>query len=466
MFAITNGKSLPLLGLLFLGLLLASTIGSLSAQTPGSAKTVEAPATTTPAKISDTGSQIDSGRTAWMLVSTALVLLMVPGLALFYGGMVRQKNMLNTFLLTLIAMGVIGVEWVLVGYNLAFGDSMGGIIGWSAGGFALGNIPWHKVENGVPLLVFVMFQGKFAIITPALISGAIAERVKFSGYIVFILLWSIIVYAPLAHMVWSPSGWLFKKGVLDFAGGTVVHISAGVSALVLVLTFLRKRIGYPTDTIRPGTVFQTLLGAGLLWVGWFGFNAGSAIATTDDFMLRAGLAFATTQIAASVAALVWIVIEWTWHGKPTSVGLASGMVAGLVAITPAAGHVSPGAALLIGAVASIVCYAAVYAKSRLGYDDTLDVFGVHGMGGLWGALATGLFVRVGSDNLGLFVPGGSSAQFGLQVLGVSVGIGVAVVGTLLVGLLVHSTIGLRVTAKEETIGLDQTQHGESASLTR
>ncbi len=417
-------------------------------------------------KPSDAAGKIDSGRTAWMLVSTALVLLMVPGLALFYGGMVRQKNMLNTILLSLIAMGVIGVEWVLIGYNMAFGSTLGGVVGWSSGGFALANIPWSQVENGVPKLVFVMFQGKFAIITPALISGAIAERVKFPGYVLFILLWAIVVYNPLAHMVWSAEGWLFKKGVLDFAGGTVVHISAGVSALILVLTFLRQRVGYPTDAIRPGSLFQTLLGAGLLWVGWFGFNAGSAIATTDDFMLRAGLAFTTTQIAASAAALVWILIEWLQHGKPTSVGLASGMVAGLVAITPAAGHVSPGSALLIGSLASVLCYGAVMLKNRLGYDDTLDVFGVHGVGGMWGALATGLFVIVGSDNLGLFVAPHSGTQFGLQILGVAFGVAFAAVGTLVVATIVNVTVGLRVTPKEETLGLDHTQHGETGFLTR
>ncbi len=246
-------------------LLLQWSAGVLTAQTQNPS---EVPAQVEK-KISDSASSLDSGRTAWMLVSTALVLLMVPGLALFYGGMVRQKNMLNTILMSLIAMGVIGVEWVLIGYNMAFGKSIGG--------FALANISWDAVSNGVPSLVFVMFQGKFAIITPALLSGAIVERVKFSSYIVFILLWSVLVYNPLAHMVWAPGGWLLQKGVLDFAGGTVVHISAGFSALVLVLFFLKKRIGYPQFSIKPGSLFQTLLGASLLWVGWFGFNAGSAL---------------------------------------------------------------------------------------------------------------------------------------------------------------------------------------------
>lgn len=410
---------------------------------------------------SDQKSKIDSGRTAWMLVSTALVLLMVPGLALFYGGMVRTKNMLNTLVLSLISMAVIGVEWVLLGYNMAFGESIGGIVGWSPNGFALMNIPWDKVENGVPYLVFVMFQGKFAIITPALITGALVERIRFSSYLVFSLLWAILVYNPLAHMVWGAGGILLEKGVLDFAGGTVVHISAGISALVLVIFFVRQRIGYPEDTIRPGSLFQTLLGAGLLWVGWFGFNGGSAIATADDFMLRAGLAFTTTQIAAATAALVWILIEWIWHGKPTGLGLATGMVAGLVAITPAAGHVSPTMALVIGILAGLFCFLGVLLKGKFNYDDTLDVFGVHGIGGIVGALATGLFVTIGSEHLGLFITG-ESTQFLLQLQGVVFSIIYAVIGTLIVGFIVDKTMGLRVSKQEEILGLDITQHGESS----
>jgi len=410
--------------------------------------------------ISDIGEHIDSGRTAWMLVSTALVLLMVPGLALFYGGMVRYKNMLNTIILSLVCMGIIGVEWVLIGYNMAFGKSIGGFVGWSSGGFGLQNIPWNSVMNGVPALVFVMFQGKFAIITPALITGAVVERIRFSTFLIFALLWSIFIYNPLAHMVWGEGGWLLNLGVLDFAGGTVVHISAGISALVLVLFFVKNRIGYPEDAIRPSSLYQTLLGAGLLWVGWFGFNAGSAIATSDDFMLRAGLAFTTTQIAAATAALTWIIIEWMWHKKASGLGLASGMVAGLVAITPAAGHVMPLSALYIGALAGLFCFMGVVMKEKLGYDDTLDVFGVHGIGGIVGALATGLFVVVGSDHPGLFV-GGDASQFGLQLVGVSFGIGYAAVGTLILGFLINSVTKFRVSPKEETLGLDVTQHGET-----
>ncbi|MBX7056777.1 MAG: ammonium transporter [Leptospirales bacterium] len=408
----------------------------------------------------DAAAHIDSGRTAWMLVSSAFVLLMAPGLALFYGGMVRQKNMLNTIILSLACIAVIGVEWVLVGYNMAFGQSHAGLLGWSSGGFALGNIPWDRVHpSGVPELLFVMFQGKFAIITPALITGAIVERVKFSGFMVFALLWAILIYNPLAHMVWASDGWLFKAGVLDFAGGTVVHISAGISALALALVFLKKRIGYPEDAIRPGSLFQTLLGAALLWVGWFGFNAGSAIASADDFMLRAGLAFTTTQVAAAMAALIWMAAEWMHRGKPTGLGLASGMVAGLVAITPAAGHVSVASAILIGAIAALICYLSVYLKSILGYDDSLDVFGVHGMGGLTGALCTGLFASVGTAHLGLFT-GGDATQFLLQLQGAGVAVLFCAVGTLILGFLVDRTIGLRVSKKEETLGLDLTQHGE------
>ena len=414
------------------------------------------------APVGDVAAHIDSGRTAWMLVSTALVLLMVPGLALFYGGMVRHKNMLNTIILSLVCMAVIGVEWVLVGYNMAFGEDIGGLVGWSSGGLGLGNIPWNEVQNGVPTLVFVMFQGKFAIITPALITGAVAERIRFSSFLVFAVLWAIFIYNPLAHMVWGSGGWLLEKGVLDFAGGTVVHISAGVSALILVLFFVKQRIGYPEDAIRPSSLFQTLLGAGLLWVGWFGFNAGSAIALTDDFMLRAGLAFTTTQIAASTAALVWLLIEWKMHGKPTGLGLASGMVAGLVGITPAAGHVEPMAALIIGVLAGLGGFAGVYLKNIFGYDDSLDVFGVHGMGGIIGALATGLFVTVGMEGAPGIFAGGDLSQFYLQLLGVAVGIGYAAAGTLIIGGLVHITMGLRVDAKEETLGLDLTQHGETS----
>ncbi len=397
--------------------------------------------------------ELNSGSTAWMLVSSAMVLLMVPGLALFYGGMVRQKNVLTTMMHSFVAMAVIGVQWVAFGYALSFGNDHGGIIGWSRDALFLRGISYSEqfADKGIPTLLFVMFQGKFAIITPALIAGAIAERVKFSSYVIFILLWSTLIYDPLAHWVWAPGGWLFVKGVLDFAGGTVVHISAGVSALALIL-LMGSRRDYPKGAIQPNSLVLTLTGAGLLWFGWFGFNAGSAVAAGDI----ACLAFTTTQTAAAAAALAWLVIEWWHRGKATSLGIASGIVAGLVAITPAAGYVEPVAALVIGAVASIVCYGAVQLKGKLGYDDSLDAFGVHGVGGIWGALATGIFCAVGAKGL----IDGNAAQFGMQALGVAAAAAYAFVGTLIIGGVLKATIGLRCTDQQERDGLDIMIHGE------
>ena len=403
-------------------------------------------------------SAIDSGSTAWMLTSSALVLLMVPGLALFYGGMVRRKNILTTMLHSFVAMALIGVQWILVGYSLAFGKSHGGLIGWSWDAVALHGVLPDRLfsDKAIPELAFIMFQGKFAIITPALISGAIAERLKFSTYVVFILLWATLVYCPLAHWVWAPGGWLFEYGVLDFAGGTVVHISAGVSALVLAL-MVGPRRDYPHGAIMPNNLTLTLTGAGLLWFGWFGFNAGSAVAVEHPVAgFSAALAFATTQTAAASAALVWLLIEWSQTGKPTSVGMASGIVAGLVAITPAAGHVMPLSAMVIGALASLVCYGAVRLKSRLGYDDSLDAFGVHGVGGIWGALATGMFCVV--PVAGLF--GGNPGQLLKQLVGVLVTILFAATGTFLIATALRVTMGLRVSEQQERDGLDITVHGE------
>ncbi|MCG3180333.1 MAG: Ammonia channel [Phycisphaerae bacterium] len=402
--------------------------------------------------------KVDSGDTAWMLTSSARVLLMVPGLALFYGGMVRRKNVLTTMMHSFIAMALIGVQWILIGYALAFGADHFGLIGWDWGYVGLQSISHLKLLDGkdIPELVFVMFQGKFAIITPALISGAIAERMKFSSYVVFILLWSTLIYDPLAHWVWAPGGWLLDRGVLDFAGGTVVHISAGVSALALIL-LLGKRRDYPHGAILPNNLVLTLTGAGLLWFGWFGFNAGSAVA--GDMPVAgdlAGLAFTNTQTAAAAAALVWILIEWFHRGKPTSVGMASGIVAGLVAVTPAAGYIVPLWAMAIGASASLFCYSAVQLKGKAGLDDSLDCFGVHGVGGAWGALATGLFCTIGATGL---VYGGV-AQFGKQALGVAVGAAFAFFGTLVIGLVLKATIGLRVDDRQEADGLDLSVHGE------
>ncbi len=403
-------------------------------------------------------SEVDAGSTAWMLTSSALVLLMIPGLALFYGGMVRRKNVLTTMMHSFVAMAVIGVQWVLVGYAIAFGTDHGGLIGWDWAKVGLNGVKHTDlVGHGIPELVFVMFQGKFAIITPALISGALAERVKFSSYVVLILLWATLIYGPLAHWVWAEGGWLLDWGVLDFAGGTVVHVSAGVSALALIM-LLGNRRDYPHGAILPNNLVLTLTGAGLLWFGWFGFNAGSAVAVSSEPAAgwTAGLAFTTTQTAAAAAALVWVLIEWKHRGKPTSLGIASGIVAGLVAVTPAAGHITPLYALVIGGVASLLCYGAVQLKGKLGYDDSLDAFGVHGVGGAWGAIATGIFCSVGASGL-IF---GDVGQFGKQVAGVGVAAVFAFVGTLIIGLAVKHTMGLRVTEEQERDGLDLTVHGE------
>lgn len=401
---------------------------------------------------------IDSGSTAWMLSSSALVLLMVPGLALFYGGMVRKKNVLSTIAHSFAAMGIIGVQWVLIGYCLAFGKSFHGLIGWDVKSLGLAGIEFTQTfaDKHIPELVFVMFQGKFAIITPALISGAIAERMKFSTYLVFILVWSTFVYCPLAHWTWASDGWLFKLGVLDFAGGTVVHISSGASAIVLAKV-LGKRRNIALGSIQPHSLPLTLLGAGLLWFGWFGFNAGSAVAVEMPVSgFAAALAFTTTQAAAAAAALTWMIIEWRDLGKPTGLGFATGCVAGLVAITPGAGHVKPVFALLIGVVASLVCYRAVQMKKRFGYDDALDAFGVHGVGGAVGAILTGVFCF--TPALGLVY--GSVAQFGKQALGVFVAALFAGTATYVLAKVLDKIMGLRVTEEQESEGLDLALHGE------
>ncbi len=402
---------------------------------------------------------VDSGSTAWMLTSSALVLLMVPGLALFYGGMVRSRSVLTTMMHSFVAMAIIGVQWVLVGYCLAFGKTVGGFFGFDPAYIGLAGIAHTQMyaDKGVPELVFVMFQGKFAIITPALISGAIAERMRFRSYVLFIVLWATFIYCPLAHWVWASDGWLFKWGVLDFAGGTVVHISAGVSALVLAILVGARRDWTRGTAMLPNNLTMTLTGVGLLWFGWFGFNAGSAVAAESPVAGPvAGLAFATTQTAAASAALVWIVIERLRHGKATTLGMASGIVAGLVAITPAAGHVLPINALFIGAAASVACFFAVQMKNKLGYDDSLDAFGVHGVGGIVGALLTGVFA---------FTPvvgalGGNFGQLGKQAVAVVVAIVFAGVGTLVIALFVKKLFGLRVPDQHERDGLDLAIHGE------
>ncbi len=406
---------------------------------------------------------VDPGSTAWMLVSSALVLLMVPGLALFYGGLVRRKNVLATMLQSFVALGVIGVQWIVIGYALAFGPSLGGFIGWDQSLIGLVGLPYTRnfADKAIPELVFVMFQGKFAIITPALISGAVAERMKFSSYLLFVLLWTTFIYCPLAHWVWAPGGWLFQYGVLDFAGGTVVHISSGFSALALAILIGPRRDYRPGHTaILPHNLTLTMLGAGLLWFGWFGFNAGSAVAAEHPVAGHtAGLAFATTQTAAAAGALTWLLIEWWHQRRPTSLGLVSGILAGLVAITPAAGHVIPASALLIGALAAAFCYSAVQMKRRFEYDDSLDAFGVHGVGGLVGALLTGVFCFTPVAGL---VMGGGVSQLVKQAVGSGVAIAFAVAGTWVIARLLKATIGLRATDEQERDGLDVTVHGERA----
>jgi len=392
----------------------------------------------------------DTGDTARMLVSLSLVLVMLLGLALFYGGMVRSKNVLSTSMHTFAAMAIIGVQWVAFGYSLAFGGS-GAVIGGFDNLFLSGITP-DSLSGTIPTYVFVMFQGMFAIITPALISGAVAERMKFSTYCVFILLWSTLVYDPLCHWVWGDGGWLLELGALDFAGGTVVHLSSGISALVIAL-MLGKRIGYPMERMTPHNLPMTLLGAGLLWFGWFGFNAGSALSSGGS----AALAFTTTQTAAAAGALMWIVIEWIHAGKPSALGAASGIVSGLVVITPAAGFVTPGWALLMGLTAGGICYVGVMMKHRLGYDDSLDAFGIHGVGGAWGAIATGIFASVGATGL----IGGNFQQLWVQLVGVVAAGAYAVVVTLILIFVLGKVMGLRVEKDDERMGLDQSAHSET-----
>jgi Amt family ammonium transporter len=387
--------------------------------------------------------------TVWVLISSALVLLMLPGLALFYGGLVQRKNVLSSMMHSFVAMGVMALEWVIIGYSLAFGEGNGFIGGLDH--IFLRGIDPYSVTGTIPTYAFVAFQGMFAIITPALISGAIVGRVKFKSYIAFIALWGLIVYAPVCHWVWG--GGFLTGEALDFAGGTVVHVTSGISSLAILL-FLGKRRGYGIDSIKPHNVTLTLLGTGLLWFGWFGFNAGSSLAANEI----AALAFITTLIAPAAAGFVWMALEWSHLGRPTALGFATGILAGLVAITPAAGFVTPMAAIPIGAVTSFICYQAVMLKARFGYDDSLDAFGVHGVGGITGAILTGVFASVGSTGLLL----GNSEQLLLQIEGVVITLLYASVCTLIIGFVLHKTIGLKVTESEENIGLDRTQHGEAA----
>jgi Amt family ammonium transporter len=439
-------------------LLVLAGVGLAAAQSaPGPAPS--APPAAEPAKPEP--AKIDKGDTAWMLTSSALVLLMTaPGLALFYAGMVRQKNALATLMQSFIIAAVISIQWVLWGYSLAFGPDKGGIVGgleW-IGLRGVGGEPYEAYAKTIPHSVFMAFQMMFAVITPALITGAFAERKKFSAFLLFTVLWATAVYDPLAHWVWGDGGWLKKMGALDFAGGTVVHISSGVSALVCALLIGRRR-GYGHQPMQPHNLPLTVIGAGLLWVGWFGFNAGSAL----EANALAASAFVATNTGAAAAALGWMFTEWATRGKPTVLGAASGAVAGLVAITPASGFVGPMASVVIGALAGAFCYTACNLKSRVGYDDSLDVVGVHGVGGTWGAIATGLFASKGVNEGGadgLFY--GNPGQLGVQVVAVLATYVLAAVMTTVILKVVDALVGLRVSEEEEVAGLDLSQHSETA----
>jgi len=400
---------------------------------------------------------VNTGDTAWILVSSALVLLMTPGLALFYGGMARRKNLLSTMMMSFAIMGLIGILWALWGYSLSFGSDIGGFVG-GLNFFGLANVgmePSDVYATSIPHLAFMAFQGMFAIITVALITGAVVERIKFSALIIFSALWMTVVYGPVCHWVWG-GGWLGSLGALDFAGGAVVHINAGVSALALVI-LLGKRRGFPGSIMEPNNIPMVALGAGLLWFGWFGFNAGSALASDG----LAANAFVTTNLSAATAGFTWMAISWI-HRRPSLLGTVTGAVAGLVAITPAAGFVAPLAAIPIGGIVSIVCYfSIILIKNKFGFDDSLDVFAVHGMGGIWGALATGIFASSAiSGAPGLFE--GNGMQVLIQIASILAVAAFAFVATLIIGKLVDLTVGLRVSQSEETVGLDLSQHGERA----
>jgi Amt family ammonium transporter len=391
---------------------------------------------------------INHGDTAWLLACSALVMLMLPGLALFNGGMVQRKNVLSSIMHSMAALGVVGLQWVIIGYSLAFGPGNPFIGDLSQ--FFLAGTGVDSTSGSVPTYAFIMFQGMFAIITPALISGAVAERMKFSTYLVFILLWSLLVYNPLAHWVWG-GGWLSRLGALDFAGGLVVHLSSGASSLVLV-QLLGKRKGFPSEMFVPHNLTLTVLGVGLLWFGWFGFNAGSALAANAS----AALAFTNTMVAGAAAATSWMMVEWWVAGKPSALGLASGIVAGLASVTPAAGFVTPAWAIFIGLAGGALCFYGVRIKFRLGYDDSLDVVGIHGLTGVWGPIATGIFATVGAQGL---MAGGWST-FGIQLLAVLVVGLYSYAVSWALGMILARTMGLRVEEEEEIVGLDRELHGE------
>ncbi|MGZ4903484.1 MAG: ammonium transporter [Halobacteriota archaeon] len=398
---------------------------------------------------------LNSGDTAWMLISTALVMLMtVPGLALFYAGLVKRENVLNTLFLSFSAYAVASIIWFVYGYPVVFGADIHGIIGMPGNVFFSNVLESQALYGSIPMSVYAMFQLTFAAITVALISGALIGRLKFGAWMLFIPLWLTFVYLPIAHWVWG-GGWLAQLGVLDFAGGTVVHINSGVAALALVLLLKGRR----ERSLLPHQLGYAVIGAGLLWFGWFGFNAGSALSAGQ----LAGSAFVVTNISAASAMLSWMLIEYLRFGKATMLGAASGIVAGLVAITPAAGFVNLPSAVIIGFVTSFISYAAIsYIKPRLGYDDALDVFGVHGFSGIWGALATGIFASPFINAAGRGLLFGNTAQLGIQVLAVGATFAYSFIVTLIIGKVIDVTIGLRVTADDEIQGLDQAVHDEAA----
>ncbi|MGZ3618991.1 MAG: ammonium transporter [Candidatus Binataceae bacterium] len=413
------------------------------------------------AHAADASAAINSGDTSWLLTSSALVLLMTaPGLALFYGEMVRRKNVLAMLMQSFILAALVSVQWILFGYSLAFspGNALIGSLHWIGLHGVSATQPYADYAPTVPHQAYMIFQCMFAVITPALITGAFAERISFKGFLVFSLLWMTFIYDPLAHWVWGVDGWLHRFGALDFAGGTVVHISSGTSALAAVLVIGPRR-GFMREPMPPHNLTLTLIGAGLLWFGWFGFNAGSALAANG----LATSAFVATHIGAAAAALGWVFAEWLVLGKPTTLGVASGVVAGLVAITPASGYVGPLSSILIGLGAGVLCFFAVRIKARFGYDDALDVVGVHAVGGIWGALATGLFASVavnaaGAD--GLFF--GNPLQFLIQIVAVMASIAFAFLGSLVLLGLTDALVGLRVSDEAERLGLDLSEHEENA----
>jgi Amt family ammonium transporter len=449
--------------IILLSSILALFAASVSAQTPVAA-------TITPS--------INSGDTAWMIVATAFVLLMsIPGLALFYGGLVRRKNVLNIFMQVFVLVAIISVEWVIIGYSNSFGSNSIEALKPYIGGFNwafLNNININDLSpyfishsqlaadgtsiGTIPHIVFIMFQGMFAVITPALIIGAFAERINFKGFVVFSILWSIFIYNPIAHWVWSADGWLYKLGALDFAGGTVVHINAGIAAIVTAI-LLGKRRDYKRHAIPAHNITYVVMGAGLLWVGWFGFNAGSGLAADG----LAANALMVTHIAAAAAAITWALLDWFIDKRPTVVGISTGAVAGLVAITPAAGFVGVTGALIIGVVVSVICFVMVaYIKPKMGYDDSLDAFGVHGIGGIVGAILTGVLATPAIQSAYSGAAYGNFHQLWIQLLAIGTTIIYSGIGTFILFKITEKVIGIRATDKHEAIGLDETQHGETA----